>query len=79
MYLDNWFVGVQRAFGRIAVEADYIGSRGRNGYRKYDINRFNGDLFDGRFDGIIPGFSNVNFTQSTDESTYHGATFARRA
>ena len=29
MYLDNWFVGVQRAVGRsVAVEADYIGSRG---------------------------------------------------
>jgi hypothetical protein len=78
MYLDNWFLGVQRAFGRVAVEADYIGSRGRNGYRKFDINRFNGDLFDGRFDGIIPGFSNFNFTQSTDESRYHGATFGVR-
>jgi hypothetical protein len=78
MYLDNWFAGVQRAFGRIAVEADYIGSRGGNGYRKYDINRFNGDLFDGRYDGIIPGYSNFNFTQSTDESRYHGATFGIR-
>jgi hypothetical protein len=78
MYLDNWFVGVQRGFGRIAVEADYIGSRGRDGYRKFDINRFNGDLFDGRFDGLIPGFSSVNYTQSTDESDYHGATFGIR-
>ena len=58
---------------RVAVEADYIGSRGGNGYRKYDINRFNGDLFDGRYDGIIPGFSNINYTESTDESRYHGA------
>jgi hypothetical protein len=78
MYLDNWFFGVQRAFGRIAVEADYIGSRGDDGYRKYNINRFNGDLFDGRFDGVIPGFSAVNYTQSTDESKYHGATFGMR-
>jgi hypothetical protein len=77
MYLDNWFLGVQRGIGRqIAVEADYIGSRGRNAYRKQDINRFNGDLFDGRFDGILPGFSAINYTDATDESWYHGATFS---
>ena len=40
MYLDNWFVGVQRAVGReMTVEADYLGSRGQNAYRKFDINR----------------------------------------
>ena len=30
---DNWFVGVQRALGRfVVVEANYVGSRGRNMY-----------------------------------------------
>ena len=47
-YLDNWFVGVQRAVGsNMAVEADYIGSRGNNMYIRYNVNRFSGDLFDG--------------------------------
>lgn len=79
MYLDNWFVGVQRSIGPlIAVEADYIGSRGRNAYRKWDVNRFNGDLFDGRFDGVLPGFSAINYTEATDESRYHGGTLALR-
>jgi hypothetical protein len=77
MYLDNWFVGVQREVGRnIAVEADYIGSRGRDAYRKWDINRFNGDLFDTRFDGILPGFSAINYTDASDESSFQGGTFA---
>ena len=79
MYLDNWFLGVQRSLGsRIAVEADYLGSRGRNAYRKFDINRFNGDMLDGRFDGILPGFAGINYTESTDASTFHGGTVAVR-
>ena len=77
MYLDNWFVGVQRAIGSsMAVEGDYIGSRGSNAYRKFDINRFNGDMLDGRFDGILPGFAGINYTESTDRSTFHGGTVA---
>jgi Carboxypeptidase regulatory-like domain/TonB dependent receptor len=77
MYLDNWFVGVQRSVGStIAVEADYIGSRGSNAYRKFDINRFSGDMLDGRFDGILPGFSAINHTESTDGSTFNGGTVA---
>jgi len=77
MYLDNWFLGVQRAIGgRMAVEADYLGSRGGNAYRKFDINRFNGDMLDGRFDGILPGFAAVNYTESTDRSNFHGGTVA---
>ena len=33
MYSDNWFVGLQREITRqVAVEADYIGSRGNNQY-----------------------------------------------
>jgi hypothetical protein len=77
MYLDNWFVGVQRAIGRtIAVEADYLGSRGSHAYRKFDINRFNGDMLDGRFDGILPGFAGINYTESTDGSLFNGGTVA---
>jgi hypothetical protein len=80
MYLDNWFVGVQREVMRqVAVEADYIGSRGNNMYVRYNVNRFNGDLFDGRFDGLIPGVSSLLYGQSIDKSHYHGGTLALRA
>jgi hypothetical protein len=79
MYLDNWFLGVQRSLRHnIVVEADYIGSRGRNAYFKWDINRFNGDLFDGRFDGILPGFAAINYTDSTDRSSFHGGTVSAK-
>jgi len=79
MYLDNWFLGVQRSLTRrIVVEADYIGSRGRDAYRKWDINRFNGDLFDGRLDRILPGFAAINYTNSTDRSSFHGGTVAAK-
>jgi hypothetical protein len=79
MYLDNWFLGLQRSLGRtVAVEADYIGSRGSNAYRKFDINRFNGDMLDGRFDGILPGFAAINYTESTDGSLFNGGTLAMK-
>jgi hypothetical protein len=77
MYLDNWFLGVQRGLGRhMVVEADYIGSVGRNMYDRYNVNRFKGDLFDGRFDGIIPGVSTLLLGQSIDRSHYNGGTVA---
>ena len=50
-YTNNWFLGVQRAFGQyIVVEANYVGSRGSDMYYRWDINRFAGDLLDGRLD-----------------------------
>jgi hypothetical protein len=79
MYLDNWFLGVQRSIWQnVVVEADYVGSRGRNAYRKWDINRFNGDLFDGRLDRILPGFAAINYTDSSDLSSFHGGTVSAK-
>ena len=79
MYLDNWFAGVQHAVGKnMVVEGDYIGSRGNNMYVRYDVNRFNGDLMDGRFDGIIPGVSQLLYGQALDKSHYNGVTAAAR-
>ena len=79
MYLDNWFMGVQRSLWQdVIVEADYIGSRGRNAYRKWDVNRFNADLFDNRLDRILPGFAAINYTDSSDLSSFHGGTFSAR-
>jgi Carboxypeptidase regulatory-like domain len=79
MYLDNWFLGVQRSLAhQIVVEGDYIGSRGRNAYFKWNINRFNGDLFDGALDRILPGFAGINYTDSTDRSSFHGGTVSAK-
>ncbi len=35
-------------------------------------------MLDGRFDGILPGFAAINYTESTDQSTFHGGTLAVR-
>ncbi len=79
MYLDNWFVGVQRQLlPHLAVEADYIGSRGRNAYRQNNINRYSGDLLDGVYNPIFPGLAAINYTDSSDQSQYNGATFSLR-
>ena len=79
MYLDNWFAGVQRQIGKfVVVEADYIGSRTRNGYVRYNVNRFAGDLLDGRFDGVVPGFGAYEYAQATDTASYHGLALSVR-
>ncbi len=77
MYEDNWFAGVQRQVAHnTVVEADYIGSIGRNMYVRYNVNRFNGDLLDGTFDGVIPGVSSLLFAQASDQSHYNGLTLS---
>jgi hypothetical protein len=45
-------------------------------YVRFNVNRFNGDLFDGRLDRIIPGVSSLLFGQAIDRSRYHGGTLA---
>jgi hypothetical protein len=79
MYLDNWFLGVQHSLGKYVVaEANYIGSRGRQMYYRWDINRFNGDLLDGRLDRILPGFAQINYAQAIDQSHYNGLALGLR-
>ena len=74
-YAHNWFLGLQReiALG-IVADVNYVGSAGRNLHNAYNINRYVGDLLDGRFDGINPSFGTITFVTSTSRSTYHGAT-----
>jgi len=79
MYLDNWFLGVQRQVAEgVVVEANYIGSRGNSMYVRYNVNRFNGDLFDGVLDRLMPGYSSLLYGQALDESRYHGGTLSAR-
>ena len=79
MYLDNWFLGVQRGIGKyMVVEANYIGSRGNNMYYRWDINRFSGDLLDGRLDRILPGFAGIQYARAIDESHYNGLALGLR-
>jgi hypothetical protein len=78
-YVHNWFAGFQRElwYG-IVGEANYVGSAGRNLHNAYNINRFVGDLIDGRFDGFNPSFNTITFVTSTSTSDYHGGTVSLR-
>jgi TonB dependent receptor-like, beta-barrel len=78
-YVHNWFVGVQRELWHgIVADANYIGSVGRNLHNAYNINRYIGDLLDGRFDGFNPSFAQINMVTSTSTSDYHGGTVTLR-
>jgi Carboxypeptidase regulatory-like domain/TonB dependent receptor-like, beta-barrel len=73
-YVHNWFLGIQREIrGGIVIEGNYLGSAGYNLDNAYNINRYVGDLLDGRFDGFNPSFSTINMIESTSRSIYHGA------
>ena len=73
--MHNWFAGVQRElWWGIVADANYMGSAGRNLHNAYNINRFRGDLLDGRFDGINPSFGSITMVTSTSKSDYHGGT-----
>ncbi|MEO7274483.1 MAG: TonB-dependent receptor [Vicinamibacterales bacterium] len=78
-YMHNWFLGVQRAIGRgVVADVNYLGSAGRNLHNAYNINRYVGDLLDGRFDGYNPSFQAINMVTSTSKSDYQGATVTLR-
>ncbi len=78
-YMHNWFVGVQRAIGRgVVADVNYIGSAGRNLHNAYNVNRYVGDLLDGRFDGFNPSFQAINMVTSTSKSDFNGATLTLR-
>lgn len=72
----NWFTGFQYQLGRdIALEANYVGSAGRNYGRLVDYNTVPGDLFDGRLDRLNPTFGGINFRAMIARSSYHGGQF----
>jgi hypothetical protein len=78
-YVHNWFLGFQRELFRgIVMDANYVGSLGRNLHNAYNINRFAGDLLDGGFSGFNPSFGTITFVTSTSRSEYHGGTLQLR-
>ena len=78
-FVHNWFVGVQRELWHgIVADANYVGSAGRNLHNAYNINRYVGDLIDGRFDGFNPSFGRVNMVTSTSTSDFNGGTLTLR-
>jgi hypothetical protein len=78
-YGQNWFLSVQRMLpGQLVVEASYMGSRAINLVNVSNVNRYTGDLLDGRFDGFNPSFGAINMSQTATSSAYHGGTLTVR-
>jgi hypothetical protein len=78
-YAHTWFVGVQRQIAwSLVIDANYLGSAGRNLHNAYNVNRFVGDMLDGRFNGYNPSFSTINMVTSTSKSDYNGLSLALR-
>jgi hypothetical protein len=74
-YTESWFLNGQRRLGRHwRVELGYVGTRGVNLERIDDVNRFAGDLLDGREDRINPNFGVLLFVTNGVSSSYHALT-----
>jgi hypothetical protein len=74
-YSENWFLNVQRALGAGWVaEVGYVGTRGINLERIDDVNRFAGDLLDGKEDRINPNFGPLLFVTNGVTSDYNAMT-----
>jgi hypothetical protein len=78
-YSASWFLNLQReVWNGWIVEAGYTGTRGVNLERIDDVNRFAGDLLDGREDRINPNFSTLLFVTNGVNSSYHAMTLETR-
>ncbi len=78
-YSESWFLNLQReVWNGWIVEAGYTGTRGVNLERIDDVNRFAGDLLDGKEDRINPNFSTLLFVNNGVNSIYHAATLEVR-
>jgi Carboxypeptidase regulatory-like domain/TonB dependent receptor len=78
-YSESFFLSGQREFGKgWIVELGYNGTLGINLERIDDVNRFAGDLLDGREDRINPNFGPLLFVTNGVNSSYHGGTVELR-
>jgi hypothetical protein len=78
-YSESWFLNLQReVWNGWIVEAGYNGTRGVNLERIDDVNRFAGDLLDGKEDRINQNFSTLLFVTNGVNSSYHAATLEVR-
>lgn len=78
-YSESWFLNLQHEIWKgWIVEVGYNGTRGVNLERIDDVNRFAGDLLDGREDRINPNFSTLLYVTNGVDSIYHAATIEVR-
>jgi hypothetical protein len=78
-YSQSWFFNIQHElWNGWIVEAGYSGTRGVNLERIDDINRFAGDLIDGKEDRVNPNFSTLLFVTNGVNSSYPAGTIETR-
>jgi Carboxypeptidase regulatory-like domain len=78
-YAHTWFLGMQREImWNLVADANYFGSLGRNLHNAYNVNRYVGDMLDGRFNGFNPSFATINHVTSTSKSEYNGLSLSIR-
>ncbi|HYP13864.1 MAG TPA: TonB-dependent receptor, partial [Bryobacteraceae bacterium] len=76
-YTHNYFFGIQYSPSQDWVlEGNYVGSSGHKLYAKFNLNRVNGDLLDGRLDRLNPSFANIAYAHAPFNSSYNGANFS---
>ncbi len=74
-YTESWFLNGQHRLGdHWMIEVGYAGTRGVNLERIDDVNRFSGDLLDGREDRLNPNFGVLLFVTNGVSSSYHAVT-----
>lgn len=74
-YTESWFLNAQQRLGqRWIVEVGYVGTHGVNLERIDDVNRFSGDLLDGREDRLNPNFGVLLFVTNGVTSNFHAFT-----
>lgn len=78
-YSQSWFLNIQQEiWNGWILEVGYTGTRGVNLERIDDINRFAGDLIDGKEDRINPNFGTLLFVTNGVNSSYHAGTVETR-
>lgn len=78
-YTDSWFANTQQRVGQHwMLEFGYVGTRGVDLERIDDVNRFAGDLLDGREDRLNPNFSVLLFVTNGVRSRYDAGTVELR-
>lgn len=56
------------------AEINYLGSAGRKLYNLTNVNRFRGDLLDGRINALNPSFAEIQMIESSSSWIHHGGT-----
>src|SRR5437899_1968671 len=75
----NWFLGLQHQLpGQLVAEINWVGSAGHHLVNISNVNRYDGDMLDNRFDGFNSSFSSINMARTTSNSIYNGGTFTVR-